>query len=347
MENNNLAKTRETAYQCFLPLRHLHQRVCKCFLRLPPKRLGRWRALPSRWCSCSTWNKVSACDSMTLSKLHRVVMSVNWLTLILAADELVGEREAERWMKGCKLEWMRGGGDQRMCSCMYNWGHYRKLQEIQAELDCSWMAAGFAGSFRANRSGREVEPNQNLTQSKGGLSCFSNQAKLMASVFASPMALLMERIIDNMPLVSGCRGWINPCLISSLTELEGEKLARLKWRVPCRQLPFFSKIYFSLFKSFYLTTPQWQTNTCIDSFLQPWKLSWRGITVLLIMCLGNEIFLSAVFLGLIAYKTADPFRLFTVNMTISVGRKLSSYSRMRFLWCSSVCVAPVPDRCSN
>lgn len=35
-------------------------------------------------------------DSMTLSERASAVMSANWLALVLAADELVGEREAER-----------------------------------------------------------------------------------------------------------------------------------------------------------------------------------------------------------------------------------------------------------
>lgn len=37
-------------------------------------------------------------ESMTLSKRTSAVMSVNWPALVLAADELVGERQAERRM---------------------------------------------------------------------------------------------------------------------------------------------------------------------------------------------------------------------------------------------------------
>lgn len=58
---------------------------------------------------------------MTLSEHASAVMFGNWLALVLAADELVVEWEAERWMRGCELEWVSYNRKKEFRGCADIW----------------------------------------------------------------------------------------------------------------------------------------------------------------------------------------------------------------------------------
>lgn len=155
MENNNLAKTRVTVYQSFwltfttsLPKG----------LYIPPSPSSySWMHLsrgpdehgalcnPNDGVAASRTQRclLPACDSMTLSEHASAVMSGNWLALVLAADELVGEWEAERWMRGCELEWVSYNGKKKEFRvCANAWITKASIRNYKkSRLSClSWMA---------------------------------------------------------------------------------------------------------------------------------------------------------------------------------------------------------------